>query len=375
MAGYVRFDLSPAWKSPPRYQPLIESVAAIVVDGGEMNSGKYPQSPFTHDGSTMVCEGTPLRGEPALDVSPSEGTVMTGTVVGPRAILTARHVLCDDDDLGSCRDAITSKKRKAIVLFGWRQRDNGSFPIEVKDADRYVIEDVAAVGDPQHDWAVACVDRDFEGHPPIQELRPPEKTESAFSFAHPFGVHLQYIDCATIREDDSGIWSTLDSTPGCSGAPLFGADGALIGVQARGGPPDQAKLVARVSCPTGESQTYHLPWNDACCPGQHGKEFIPACRNEGAPDPPTCADGATPRVCCQDYRPFKPESAPPSRCSQDRPPRLTEDEKQTDCMSFLTCEADGCCDPQLESRAAVIDDGIEAEIRAAAERCSAAAAR
>lgn len=185
--------------------------------------------------------GLPLQEELSLcpDARFSEQHLIancTGSLIGPKHILTAAH--CIDED--------SSRKRACAdykIVFDYATDDDGKVPKEISPQQVYQCQKVLYrkfdLENFTEDLAIIELDREVSGRTPLElNLTRPEQGTPLVMIGHPLGTPQKFTDDAEIseiRKDEVSFRHNLDTFSVNSGGPVFDAQsGEQIGVLVRG---------------------------------------------------------------------------------------------------------------------------------------------
>ena len=240
----MELDLVDAGEAPEPFRALAASVGLVVptVESSRW-CPDFRRTPSLVARPTLVATGTsyrvsadrmrtsrvaPCSTNPWLEewvVAPT--CAATAFVVGPRWILTARHVVCPDVE---CKQNLLNQPGLYFVL-GW------AGALELAGEGVYHIERLRDFGrSTDDDWALLEVDRPFASHQRPLSLAdaPPVVGQSVHALAHPLGTALKYASNGKVVRVGTTIVSDIDSLSGFSGAPLLDDQGRVVGLSFRG---------------------------------------------------------------------------------------------------------------------------------------------
>jgi S1-C subfamily serine protease len=151
-------------------------------------------------------------------VEQRRGALGTAFLVAPDLVVTAAHVLREDD---------------LHIVFGFSVDVDGASTIEVPATDVYECENITRGALGELDFAVIQLKGKVTGRTPLKIARAPGIGVGApvYSLGHPGGLPLKYVDGAAIQTvDEHGMTfvANLDHGPHSSGSPIFDARSHLV---------------------------------------------------------------------------------------------------------------------------------------------------
>lgn len=163
----------------------------------------------------------------------------TGTLIGPKIVLTAGHCVVTASDCADSR-----------FLFDVAYWDTDRFQSEIPSSKVRKCKRIIKRANKHSgvDFAVIELDQPlFDRKPAYIKAHPEENPRSLFMMGHPLGLPMKYSGRATIHLHEKYNWRTnLDSSAGNSGSPVFDHQtGEFIGMLTAG---ELGDFVKKDSC-------------------------------------------------------------------------------------------------------------------------------